>query len=149
MRNYFSKPIVSILILGLAGLAVYFANVELQSYFGRQALSRAALENHTLDDALEKARAENKLVLVDVAAIWCPTCRRLDNEIFANTQVREKINEKFIFSRLEYESPEGAEFLEKHEAVGFPNLWVLDSEGNVVKKLQVTFEPSEFSAQLP
>ncbi len=149
MRNYFSKTIVSILIVGLAGLAVYFAHVEIQSYFGRQALARAALENHTLDDALEKARAENKLVLVDVAAIWCPTCRRLDNEIFSNARVREKLNEKFIFSRLEYESPEGAEFLEKHEAAGFPNLWILDGSGRVVKKLLVTFEPSEFLAQLP
>lgn len=149
MRNYFSKPIVSILIVGLGGLAVYFAYVEIQSYFGRQALARAALENHTLDEALEKARAENKLVLVDVAAIWCQTCRRLDNDVFANAQVREKLNEKFVFSRLEYESMEGAEFLEKHEAAGFPNLWILDDNGRVVKKLLVTFEPSEFLTQLP
>ena len=84
-----------------------------------------------------------------MAAIWCSTCRRLDNEIFANPQVREKLNEKFIFSRLEYESPEGTEFLEKHEAFGFPNLWILDGNGSVVKKLRVTFEPSEFLKQLP
>ena len=128
---------------------MYFANVEVQSYFGRQALAKAAIENHTLDEALKKARAENKLVLVDVAAIWCPTCRRLDNDVFADSKVRQKINERYVFSRLEYESPEGTEFLEKHAASGFPNLWILDGDGKTVKKLNVTFDPSEFTAQLP
>lgn len=149
MKKLFSKSVVLVLGLALVGLAVYFANVELQSYYGRQALAKFNLQNHSLDEALKKAASENKLVLVDVAAIWCPTCRRLDNEVFADPQVRQKINEKYIFSRLEYESAEGTEFLEKHQAVGFPNLWLLDGNGNVVKKLQVTFEPSEFLNQLP
>lgn len=149
MKKLFSKSVVLILGIGLVGLALYFINVEVQSYYGRQALARADLRNHTLAEALAKANSEDKLVLVDVSAIWCPTCRRLDNEVFANPQVRQKINEKFIFSRLEYESAEGTEFLEQHNAEGFPNLWLLDGKGNVVKKLQVIFEPSEFLKQLP
>jgi thiol:disulfide interchange protein len=149
MKKLFSKTVVSIMVLALVGLAIYFANVELQSYYGRQTLAKSNRQNHRLDEALKKALSKNKLVLVDVAAIWCPTCRRLDNEIFANPQVQQKINEKYIFSRLEYESAEGTEFLEKHQATGFPNLWLLDGNGNVVKKLQVTFEPSEFLKQLP
>ena len=149
MKKYFSKSLVSILIAACAVLAIYFINVEVQSYFGRQALAHAALQNFTLDEALKKAAAENKLVLVDVAAIWCPTCRRLDNDVFSNSQVKEKLDEKYVFSRLEYESPEGEAFLETHNAVGFPNLWVLDGSGKVVKKLNVTFAPTEFSAQLP
>lgn len=134
MKKLFSKSVTAILVLAIAAVAGYFVNVEVQSYYGRQALARAALENHSLEEALKKARAENKLVLVDVAAIWCPVCRRLDNEIFANPQVKEKINEEYVFSRLEYESPEGTEFLEKNNAEGFPNLWLLDGDGNVVKK---------------
>ena len=149
MKKFFSKGIGSLLIVAALLVAGYFINVEVQSYFGRQALAKADLQNHTFADALAKAKAENKLVLVDVAAIWCPTCRRLDNDVFANPQVREKINEKYVFSRLEYESPEGTEFLAKHDASGFPNLWILDGNGNVVKKLKVTFEPTEFTAQLP
>lgn len=149
MKKLFSKPVVGVLVLAVAAVAGYFINVEVQSYFGRQALAKAAIENHTLADALAKAKSENKLVLVDVAAIWCPTCRRLDNDIFANQEVKQKINERYVFARLEYESPEGAAFLEQHNTEGFPNLWVLDANGNAVKHLHVTFEPSEFLAQLP
>ena len=149
MKKFFTKSIGSIIVFAVLVLAGYFINVEVQSYYGQQALAKAALPNHSLAQALAKANAENKLVLVDVSAIWCPTCRRLDNDVFADARVREKINERYVFSRLEYESAEGADFLEKHDAAGFPNLWLLDGRGAVVKKLRVTFSPSEFLQQLP
>lgn len=148
MRNFSIKKIIPILVFAIVLIAAYFINVEVQSYYGRQALEKANLQNYTLENALKKAEAENKLVLVDVSAIWCPNCRRLDNEVFANPEVRKFVNEKYVFSRLEYESAEGTDFLEKHDATGFPNLWLLDGKGNVVKKLQITFNPTEFLKQL-
>ena len=48
---------------------VYFINVEVQSYFGKQAFENTGLQSHTLQDAQAKAKTENKLVLVDVYAI--------------------------------------------------------------------------------
>ena len=149
MKKLFSGKLFSIILFIAAAVGAYFINVEVQSYLGRQALEKTGLQSLTLKDSLAKAATENKLVLVDVSAIWCPTCRRLDNEVFANQEVRKIINEKYAFSRLEYESAEGTEFLEKHDAAGFPNLWVLDKNGNVVKRLRVTFDPPEFIAQLP
>lgn len=148
-KKFFTKTVISLFVLATAAAIGYFVNVEVQSYLGRQALAKAALQNYPLDEALKKARDENKLVLVDVAAIWCPTCRRLDKDIFADQAVKQKINERFVFSRLEYESAEGTAFLKQHDAEGFPNLWILDGDGKTVKKLRVTFDPAEFSAQLP
>lgn len=149
MKKFLSSHGFSIIFFAIVAVSAYFINVEVQSYWGRQALEKAALTNLPLADALSKAKAENKLILVDVSAIWCPTCRRLDNDVFADSRVRQTINEKFLFSRLEYESSEGTAFLEKHKATGFPNLWLLDGNGNVVKRLQVTFNPNEFLSQLP
>ncbi|MEP6904369.1 MAG: thioredoxin family protein [Actinomycetota bacterium] len=149
MKKFLSSRIISIIIFALVAVSAYFINVEVQSYWGRQTLAKAALTNLPLAEALTKAKAENKFILVDVSAIWCPTCRRLDNNVFADAKVKQTINEKFVFSRLEYESAEGTAFLEKHNAAGFPNLWLLDGNGNVVKHLPVTFNPSEFLSQLP
>lgn len=149
MKKLFSHRLFSILLLIAILAAVYFINVEVQSYFGRQALEKAGLQNLPLKDSLAKAAAENKLVLVDVSAIWCPNCRRLDTQVFADEAVRKIINEKYLFSRLEYESPEARGFLEKTSAVGFPNLWLLDKDGNVVKHLDITYDPKEFINQLP
>jgi thiol:disulfide interchange protein len=148
MKNFFSSRFGKIIIFTVLGLSAYFINVEVQSYFGRQALEKTGLQRFTLDEALTKATAENKQVLVDVSAIWCPNCRRLDNDVFANESVKKVINEKFVFARLEYESPEGTEFLEKHNTNGFPNLWLLDNKGNAIKQLRVTFNAEEFIKQL-
>ena len=140
MQKFLNRRFISYLVIALIAVSAYFINVEVQSYWGRQALEKAALTNLSLEKALAKAKTENKLVLVDVSAIWCPTCRKLDNEVFANEKVKQKINERFIFSRLEYESLEGTAFLEKYQASGFPNLWLLDSDGNVVKKIARNFQ---------
>ncbi len=97
---------------------------------------------------MEKARAENKLGLVDVSAIWCSTCRKLDNEIFADEEVKRFINDNYVLSRLEYESDAGQKFLEKQKVRGFPTLLLVDSDGNMVKKLQVIFDKHQFLWQL-
>lgn len=148
MKRLFSKPLFSLIVFAIIAVSAYFINVEVQTYFGHQALEKTRLISLPFEQALNQAKNEKKLVLVDVSAIWCPTCRRLDNEVFADDDVRRFIKEKFVFSRLEYESDEGQKFLEKYKASGFPNLWLLDGDGKVVKRLKVTFDKGEFLWQL-
>ncbi len=148
MKKNRLKQALPIIVFAIIAISAYFINVEVQSYYGRQALENAGLVSLPFETALEKAGKEKKLVLVDVSAIWCPTCRKLDNEIFANETVRREIGQRFVFSRLEYESEEGQKFLEKHRASGFPSLFLIDADGKVVKKLKVTFDSGEFLRQL-
>jgi thiol:disulfide interchange protein len=149
MKNIFSSKLFSLFLFIVIPVSVYFINVEVQSYFGKRAFENTGLQSYSLQESLAKAKAENKLVLVDVSAVWCGTCRKLDNEVFANEQVRKTLDEKFVFTRIEFETPEGEEFLEKRNTYGVPNLWVLDSNGNDVKRLPITFDPSEFLNELP
>lgn len=148
MKNIFSKPLLSLLFFAGMAISAYFINVEVQSYLGRETLKKTGLVSLPLNEAKIKAELENKQILVDVSAIWCSTCRRLDSEIFADEDVKRLIDEKYVFSRLEYETEEGQKFLEKHKAAGFPNLWILDGDGRVVKRLDVTFDKNEFLWQL-
>jgi len=149
MKRIFSNKLFSWAILIVVLVSAYFVNVEVQSYWGRQALAATRLQSLPLDESIKKAAAEDKMIIVDVSAIWCPTCRKLDKTVFADPQVRKVINEKFAFTRLEYESKEGTEFLKKHKTRGFPSLFLLRPDGNVVRRLRVVFEPDQFLAQLP
>lgn len=148
MRTLATSRLGKFLLYGLAGLALYYGNVEVQSYMGRQALAGTGLLSVPLANALATAGTENKLVLLDISAIWCSSCRRLDSSVFSDPSVRRLISERFIFTRLEYESEEGQEFLEKHEVSGFPTVWILNGRGEIVKRVRITFEPSEFLDQL-
>ncbi|HMS09210.1 MAG TPA: thioredoxin family protein [Pyrinomonadaceae bacterium] len=148
MKCLFCGKIKSAVFFVVALLAAYFINVEVQSYFGRQALAGTGLESVAFEDALAKAGNDGKLVLVDVSAIWCSTCRKLDNTVFSDDSVKAAINEKYVFSRIEYESEEGQRFLERYNASGFPTLFVIRPDGSIVRRLKVTFSPEEFRSQL-
>lgn len=149
MKNIFSSKLFSLFLFIAIPIAVYFINVEVQSYLGRKAFENTGLQSYSLQESIAKAKAENKMVLVDVSAVWCGSCRKLDNEVFANEKVKKALNEKFIFSRIEFETSEGEAFLQKRNTRGVPNLWVLDKNGNDVKRLDITFNPEEFLRQLP
>jgi thiol:disulfide interchange protein len=122
----------------------FFGNKAVQSYFGQQAIDGTGLVVLSLDDALVKAERENKLVLADMSAIWCPTCRRLDKEVFSDESVKSVINDQYVFARIEYESEQGKAFMQKYKVHGFPTLLVLNAEGNKMGQLPLTFVPSEF-----
>lgn len=140
---------LSCALIAIGVFAAYLLNVEVQSALGRRALAATELVSLPLPEALVRAETEGKVVLVAVSAIWCPTCRRLDQTVFADAAVRERVGATLVFSRLEYESAEGQAFLEQHQASGFPTLWLLDASGQVVRRLELTFDPAAFLAQLP
>jgi len=129
-------------------LLFYFGNVAIQTHLGKKALSKTGLTHYDLETALEMAKDQSKPVLADLSAIWCPSCRKLDNTIFANALVKKKLEESFIFARIEFESPEGKAFQKRYDAPGFPTLLVLNDKGDLVKKLDITFDPQAFLALL-
>jgi thiol:disulfide interchange protein len=148
MKEFLSGRLFYIFLLITVPTAVYFINVEVQSYLGRNALADTGLVSTNLSEAVSRAEAEGKLVLVDVSAIWCSNCRRLDREVFSDEGVKSVIAKDFVFTRLEYESDEGQKFLGERDVSGFPTLWLLAGDGKTVKRLRVTYDPNEFAAEL-
>ncbi len=144
MKRIWSNRSISWFVVALIAVGIYFGNVEAQSYLGRRAITNTQLISVPFDEARAKAEREDKLILVDVSAVWCSNCRKLDNEVFSNPDVRKMINDKYIFSRIEYESGQGQMFLKAYETSGFPNLWLIRGDGTVVKQLNVTYSPDEF-----
>ncbi len=47
-------------------------------------------------EAFERARAENRPVLLDIGAVWCHWCHVMDRESYENEEVARLINQHFI-----------------------------------------------------
>jgi thiol:disulfide interchange protein len=132
----------------LVCVAVYFGNRAVQTHFGEQALTNIEFEVLELNVALAKAQAHDKLVLADMSAIWCPTCRKLDSTVFSAPNVKQAIEDNFVFARVEYDSEQGAKFMQDYQVSGFPVLLVLSSEGKKLTRLPLTFDNHEFVGNL-
>jgi thiol:disulfide interchange protein len=130
-----------IILLSVLG---YYGNKNVQTYLGQQALDETGLEILTLEQALEVANNTNKLVLADMSAIWCPSCRKLDKQVFSDEQVKTQLNQDFVYTRIEYESAEGNNFMQNYQVTGFPTLIVLNPRGEKLVQLPINYEPLAF-----
>lgn len=86
------------------------------------------------DEALERARSERKLLLVDVYTDWCGWCKKLDREVFADARVASAAR-GLVAVRVNAEK-EGEEVAERFEVHGYPTLLFVDGTGNVVKRVE-------------
>lgn len=142
------KPLLNVLIIVAVSAVVYFGNKTVQSYLGEAAVNDLSFPIHSLEKAREIAQRDGKLVLADYSAIWCPSCRKLDTQVFANIDVAKTINDNFVYTRLDYDSEEGANFAKTYDLVGFPRVLVLDTKGNKLTEMPLTFEASEYKNNL-
>lgn len=83
-------------------------------------------------DALEKAKAEEKLIFVDAFASWCGPCKRMASQTFPDAKVGEYFNANFICMQIDMEKPANAEFAGKYPVNSYPTLFFIDSEGKIV-----------------
>lgn len=83
----------------------------------------------TLEDALERAKAEGKLVFMDVGAYWCPPCHRLDEEVFTDARVGEALGERYIAVHVDAEKGQGPELVDRYDVQAYPSLLVLEPSG--------------------
>ncbi len=86
-----------------------------------------------LNEAITKAKNENKHVLVQVGGNWCPWCIKLHKFIGDNYKLDSIISADYEFVRINYskenKNPETLERLEFPQRFGFPVIVVLDGNG--------------------
>ena len=143
-----NKVLMRVVLIALIVLVGYYGNKAVQSYLGQSAIDNSGLEVLSLEQALQKAQASNKLVLADMSAIWCPTCRKLDEQVFSDPAVKTALEQHFVYARIEYESPQGQDFMQKYKVSGFPTLLVLNQSGEKLVQLPLSFDPLAFIENL-
>lgn len=91
-------------------------------------------EHCTYEEALAKAKKENKKVFIDCYTVWCGPCKKLAKEIFTQDKVGEYFNKNFVCIKMDMEKGEGIELREFYEVKVFPTLLFLNTEGEVDNK---------------
>ncbi len=97
----------------------------------------------SFDEAVKKAKSENKKVIVDVYTDWCGWCKKMDKNVYGNSDIKKIIEEDFIFVKLDAEgsgknSYNGKAYTDGELAVhfqvsGYPTTVFLEPDGKIIE----------------
>lgn len=87
----------------------------------------------SLEEALKKAKAEDKLVFIDFYTVWCAPCKAMSKNVFTLPEVGTIYNKEYINIKLDAEK-EGLAAAKKFGVNSYPTYIYLNANGNVVYK---------------
>jgi len=112
-----------------------FTRVQLlpQLGAGKSETTAPAWIHQDLEAALVRAKAEHKVVMVDIYAEWCAQCHELDEKTWSDPAVQQWLAENAIAVRIDTDKvrPDLAVSL---KISGYPTVLVLDENGQEKKR---------------
>lgn len=104
-----------------------------------------------LESRIEQARAENKLVMLDLYADWCVACKEFEHKTFPAPSVQTEFKNYLLLQADLTESDETTiEFMEKFTIFGLPSILFFNQQGEEISAQRVTGfkNAKEFSTHL-
>ena len=106
------------------------------------------------DAAIDKAKKENKHMIVDVYTTWCGWCKVMDRQTYSDPKVANYLNENFVLAKVNGESSaelhwEGKVITERAFArtvgvTGFPTTYFLKPDAHIIGGAPGFIPPDNF-----
>ncbi|MBK9063091.1 MAG: thioredoxin family protein [Acidobacteria bacterium] len=87
----------------------------------------------SFDEALARARAEKKLVFVDLYADWCTWCTKMDEEVFVEPRVQKALL-AFVPIKVDTDKSSGRAVANRYRVAGLPAYLVVNGDGELVAR---------------
>jgi len=109
---------------------------------------------HDYQSAMKRAKAEKKLIFMDLWTEWCSPCLRLQKDIFPTAEAQAALAKVVPFSALVQKRDgtpvaEGTKLADQFKLEAFPTMVILDADGKEVRRQVGAFRTgAEFAAWL-
>ncbi len=103
------------------------------NYFAQAPQACSAWMND-YDQALELAKQQKQLLLIDCGADWCSICHAIDRQIFENPQVKAAIC-RFVQLKVDATNQNNPTYMllkEKYQIMGVPTILVVDPQTGIL-----------------
>jgi thiol:disulfide interchange protein DsbD len=99
---------------------------------GDSAPSKLWLEQD-FEGALARAKAEHKVVLVDIYAEWCAQCKELDEKTWPEASVQQWIAQNAVAVRIDTDARR-KDLAMKLKIASYPTVLLLDADGKELRR---------------
>lgn len=97
----------------------------------------------SFNDALKKAKKEDKKLILDIYTDWCGWCKKMDADVYSKSDIKDLVEDDFIFYKLNAEGDEkityngkpytASELAALFEVSGYPTTVFLEPGGKVIE----------------
>ncbi len=102
----------------------------------------------TFDEALAKAKAENKLIFMDCYTTWCGPCKYMTENVFPQEKAGEYFNPKFVCVKFDMEKGEGPELAKRFGVRAYPTFFIIRPDGTMQHTVVGGGEVDDFIARI-
>ena len=83
-------------------------------------------------DVFKQAKKENKLILLDLEAVWCHWCHVMDKKTYSQPAVIEQLSKHYISVKVDHDANPG--LANQYRDYGWPATIIFDADGNEIVK---------------
>ena len=97
-------------------------------------------------DLFARSKQANRLVILDLEAVWCHWCHVMDQKTYADPKVEALINSKFIAVRVDQDA--SPDLSSRYGNWGWPATIIFAPDGTEIAKIRGYIEPDRMVALL-
>lgn len=101
-------------------------------------------EHTTFAEIQAKAKAENKMIMMDAVTSWCGPCKWMAKNIFTTDTAAEFYNKNFICAKIDMEKGEGIDLAKKYNVGCYPTYLFIDHNGKLIHRMSGSMYAKQF-----
>lgn len=130
-------------------LLIFVMCVLCGGVFGQETYKKSVMNYVTsFDEAIAKAKKENKLIFFNCYADWVVTYKSMDHFVFSDEKFAEYMDKNFVNLFLDVTLAENKFLVDKYKIQFFMHFLVLDGDGEVVHRIVGGSRLPEFKEQI-
>ena len=112
------------------------------------AIGQINFQDISFDEALAKAKTENKKVFIDVYTDWCGPCKIIDQNVFKKKEIGDRMNPEYVSIKIEAEKDADRGSLKPFSVRAYPTMLILDGNGKLLHRIVGTKTVDGFHKEL-
>lgn len=131
-KHFLTWALAAILTLGVQPIAAQLA----PSMYGDKVKADIKVKYvYTLEEALQKAKAEKKPIFFNCFADWAIPCHGMNMYVFSDAAFADYMNKTFVNLLIDVSKREAKHIAERYNIRSFAHYLILDANGEVISRI--------------